>query len=48
MFNVDDYLITRTSATDGIGNNSTIKVEVTIDKEKIKEDIQLFKTVLQH
>ena len=47
MFNVNDYLITRTSATGGIENNPTIEVEVTIDKEKIKEDIQLFKTVLQ-
>jgi len=47
MFNVNDYLITKTSATDGIGNNPTIDVEVTIDKEKIKEDIQLFKIVLQ-
>ena len=47
MFNVNDYLITRTSATGGIGNNPTIEVEVTIDKEKVKEDIQLFKTVLQ-
>ena len=47
MFNVNDYLITRASATGGIGNNPTIEVEVTIDKEKIKEDIQLFKTILQ-
>ena len=47
MFNVNDYLITRTSATGGIENNPTIEVEVTIDKEKIKEDIQLFKIVLQ-
>lgn len=47
MFNVNDYLITRTSATGGIENNPTIEVEVTIDKEKIKEDIQLFKTALQ-
>ena len=47
MFNVNDYLITRTSAIGGIGNNPTIEVEVTIDKEKIKEDVQLFKTVLQ-
>ena len=47
MFNVNDYLITRTSATGGIGNNPTIEVEVTIDKEKVKEDIQLFKTILQ-
>ena len=34
MFNVNDYLITRTSATGGIGNNPTIEVEVTIDKKK--------------
>ena len=47
MFNVNDYLIAKTSATGGIGNNPTIEVEVTIDKEKVKEDIQLFKTVLQ-
>ena len=47
MFNVNDYLITKTSATGGIGNNPTIEVEVTVDKEKIKEDIQLFKIVLQ-
>lgn len=47
MFDINDYLITKTSATGGIENNPTIDVEVTIDKEKIKEDIQLFKTVLQ-
>ena len=47
MFNVNDYLITKASATGGIENNPTIEVEVTIDKEKIKEDIQLFKIVLQ-
>lgn len=47
MFNVNDYLITRTSVTDETENNPMIEVEVTIDKKKVKEDIQLFKTILQ-
>lgn len=47
MFDINDYLITNTSATGGLGNNPTINVEVTIDKEKIKEDVQLFKIMLE-
>ena len=47
MFNINDYLITTTSARGGLDTNPTIDVEVTIDKEKIKEDIELFKISLE-
>ena len=47
MFNINDYLITTTSARGGLDTNPTIDVEVTIDKEKIKEDIELFKIILE-
>lgn len=47
MFNINDYLITTTSARGGADTNPTIDVEVTIDKEKIKEDVELFATILE-
>ena len=47
MFNINDYLITTTSTRGGLDTNPTIDVEVTIDKEKIKEDIELFKIILE-
>ena len=47
MFDKNDYLITTTSVTSEIENNQTITVEVTIDKEKIKEDVELFKVILE-
>lgn len=47
MFNINDYLITTTSAKGGLDTNPTIDVEVTIDKEKIKKDIELFKIILE-
>lgn len=47
MFNINDYLITTTSAKSGLDTNPTINVEITIDKEKIKKDIELFKIILE-
>lgn len=47
MFNINDYLMTITSARGGLDTNPTIDVEVTINKEKIKEDIELFKIILE-
>lgn len=46
MFDINDYLI-KTTFVRSVSTNPTIDVEVTIDEEKIKEDIELFKIILE-
>lgn len=47
MFNIKDYLITETAATGGLDINPELTVKIIIDEEKIKEDVKLFKIILE-
>lgn len=47
MFNIKDYLTTETVATGGLNINPELTVKIMIDEEKIKEDIKLFKIILE-
>lgn len=47
MFNIKDYLTTETVATGGLNINPELTVKIMVDEEKIKEDIKLFKTILE-
>lgn len=48
MFKLEDYYTITTTGQGGQGTNPKIIVDVTFNRDKIKEDANLLKTVLQN
>ena len=48
MFKLEDYYTITTNGYGGQGTNPKLVVDVTLNKDKIKEDAELLKTVLQN